>query len=74
MPTLAANERVQKYRDCLCVSGLRPLQLWVPDTRMAGFDAECDRQSRLIAEAESKDTKLDQFMGNALSDTDGWIA
>ncbi|MCC2595870.1 antitoxin MazE family protein [Pusillimonas sp. MFBS29] len=72
MPNLSVNERVQKYRNSLRASGLRPLQIWVPDTRMAGFNAECDRQSRLIAEAECKDTKLDQFMDNALSDTDGW--
>lgn len=72
MPTLSVNERVQKYRDSLRASGLRPVQLWIPDTRMAGFDAECVRQSKRIAKAESKDTELDLFMDDALSNTDGW--
>lgn len=72
MPTLSVNERVQKYRDSLRASGLRPIQLWVPDTRMAGFDAECLRQSTRIAEAECNDAELGAFMDNALSDTDSW--
>ena len=34
------NERVRKHRDALRQSGLRPLQIWVPDTRRAGFEDE----------------------------------
>ncbi|SHI22322.1 antitoxin MazE family protein [Pollutimonas bauzanensis] len=72
MPATSTNERVQKYRDTLRASGLRLVQLWVPDTRKAGFDEECRRQSRRIAQAERKDAKLDTFMDKALSDVDGW--
>jgi hypothetical protein len=45
------------YRVRQRASGLRLVQLWVPDTRSRGFAAECRRQSRLMrgdaADAES---------------------
>lgn len=37
--------RVQKHRKALRAAGLRPIQIWVPDTRRRGFAAECRRQS-----------------------------
>jgi hypothetical protein len=36
---------VQKHRAALRAAGLRPIQIWVPDTRRRGFAAECRRQS-----------------------------
>jgi hypothetical protein len=42
------NARVRKHRAALREAGLRPLQIWVPDTRRAGFAEECRRQSRLL--------------------------
>jgi len=42
-------KRVQKHRDGLRAAGLRPLQIWVPDTRRRGFAAECRRQSKALA-------------------------
>lgn len=41
--------RVAQYRLRMRARGLRPIQLWVPDTRRPGFAAECRRQSRLVA-------------------------
>lgn len=38
-------ERVRKHREALRAAGLRPIQIWVPDTRRRGFAAECRRQS-----------------------------
>ena len=38
-------ERVQKHRDELRRAGLRPIQIWVPDTRRKGFAAQARRQS-----------------------------
>ena len=43
-----AKERVQGYRVRQRASGLRLIQLWVPDTRSRSFAAECRRQSRLL--------------------------
>jgi hypothetical protein len=41
--------RVQRRRDKLRAMGLRPLQIWVPDTKAPGFAAEVRRQCRLLA-------------------------
>jgi hypothetical protein len=40
--------RVQKHRLALREAGLRPIQIWVPNTHRRGFKSECHRQSRLI--------------------------
>ena len=50
--TNTGAERVRRRRDRLRAAGLRPVQVWVPDTRAAGFAAECARQARLIRDAE----------------------
>jgi hypothetical protein len=47
--TLASREKVQAHRDRLRAQGLRPIQIWVPDTRSRKFAAEASRQSRLVA-------------------------
>ncbi|ABQ28805.1 MULTISPECIES: antitoxin MazE family protein [Acidiphilium] len=64
--------RVQKRRDALRRAGLRPVQIWVPDTRARGFDEECRRQARLVAEADRQDAKLAAFLDAAIADLDGW--
>lgn len=42
---VAARERVRKHREALRAQGLRPIQIWVPDTRRPGFAEEARRQS-----------------------------
>lgn len=71
MPT-PVSERVQKRRDTLRAAGLRPVQIWVPDTRRPGFAAECRRQSALVAQADQFNTDLSDFMDAALTDWDEW--
>jgi hypothetical protein len=71
MPT-PVSERVQKRRDTLRAAGLRPVQIWVPDTRRPGFTEECRRQSALVAKADQLDTELSGFMDAALADLDEW--
>lgn len=66
--------RVQKYRETLRKAGLRPIQIWVPDTRRPDFVQECQRQSRLVAQADSADAALQQWMDESLADVDGWTA
>ena len=57
MRPLKAKERMRGYRARKQATGLRLIQLWVPDTRSKRFAAECKRQSRLLkgdpAEAEA---------------------
>ena len=52
MDKLTSGERVRRRRDKMRAAGLRPIQIWVPDTRAPGFAAECRRQCELIAKAE----------------------
>lgn len=72
MATTHVNARVQKRRDVLRKAGLRPVQIWVPDTRRPGFAEECRRQSRLAAQADLADQDMPRFMDEALADVDGW--
>jgi hypothetical protein len=59
-------ERVKRRRDALRKSGLRPIQIWAPDSRRRGFAAECRRQSELVAEADRNDPGLAEFLDAAL--------
>ena len=72
MTATSVNERVQKHRSSLRMAGLRPVQIWVPDTRQPGFAQECRRQSRLIAQTDQADQEMPLFMDEALADLDGW--
>jgi len=67
-------DRVQRRRDKLRAAGLRPVQIWVPDTRAAGFATECARQARLIRESETPENQADDEAWFEASDTTGWTA
>ena len=70
-PMLSPNaERVRRRRDVLRALGLRPVQIWVPDTRRKGFAEECRRQSRLLRHA-AHDADVTQWIEDA-GDTTGW--
>ncbi len=66
------NARVQKHRDAMRMAGLRLVQIWVPDSRRPDFAEECRRQCLLVAQADSADVAMQQFMDEALEDVDGW--
>ena len=72
METTNINARVKKHRDALRMAGLRPVQIWVSDTRRPDFAEECSRQSRLVAEADAADKSMHNLMDGALEDTEGW--
>ncbi|MBK9441193.1 MAG: antitoxin MazE family protein [Comamonadaceae bacterium] len=65
--------RVQKRRDAMRQLGLRPVQIWVPDTRRVDFAQECKRQSEVASRSDASDTDLLHLMDAALSDADGWV-
>jgi hypothetical protein len=69
---LSANivERVKRHRDGLRAAGLRPVQIWVPDTRRPGFAEECRRQSLLLRDDPHEREILDWI--EAVADTEGW--
>ena len=45
----SSRDKMRSHRDRLRAQGLRPIQIWVPDTRSPRFAAEARRQSQLIA-------------------------
>lgn len=48
-PAKSGRERVQEHRARLRAQGLRPVQLWLPDTSTEEFKREAHRQSLAIA-------------------------
>jgi len=48
-PQSPAARRMADYRRRMRAAGLRPVQIWVPDTRNPAFVAEYQRQARLMA-------------------------
>ena len=59
MPT-RSHEKQRRHRERLRAAGLRPVQIWVPDTRAPGFTAECQRQARRVnAAADTEREALD---------------
>lgn len=63
-------ERVRRHREELRASGLRPIQIWVPDARRPGFADECRRQSAALRDDPHEGATLDWL--DAASDRDGW--
>jgi len=63
-----SRQKVQAHRDRLRAQGLRPIQIWVPDTRSPRFAAQASRQSRLVA--SSRHAAEDQAFIDALSSED----
>ena len=47
----AARAKVQRHRDRLRAQGLRPIQIWVPDTGSEVFRREAHRQSLAVAQS-----------------------
>lgn len=68
------NQRVQTHRTKLRQAGLRPVQIWVPDTRRPGFAKACRLQCLAAARADARDAATRRFMDAALTDLEGWTA
>ena len=64
----SSREKVRQHRERLREQGLRPIQLWVPNVRTAGFRAEAHRQSARIA--ASAFAREDQDFIDAISGLD----
>ncbi len=64
---LSRSERVERRRAKLRAAGLRPIQIWVPDTRAPGFADQCRRQSRVIRDAETEASRIEDASWEAAS-------
>ena len=60
-PPATSAQRVEKRRASLRAQGLRPIQIWVPDTRAPGFAEECARQAAIADAANRADPELSEF-------------
>ncbi len=62
----STRDKVRTYRERMRARGLRPIQIWVPDTRTAAFRDEAHRQS--LAVAQSQHAREDQGFVDAISE------
>lgn len=65
-----SRQKMQRYRERLRRDGLRPVQVWVPDTSKPGFAEEARRQSLLVSRSADEKEALDFI--EAAADTEGW--
>jgi hypothetical protein len=68
---IAAKERVRKHRESLRARGLRPIQIWIPDTRKPGFAEEAHRQC-LALENDPQEKEIMDWL-DQVRDTTGWV-
>jgi hypothetical protein len=64
------TERVRKHREQLRAEGLKPVQIWIPDTKSASFRQKCERESLLLA-ADPLEAETLAWIAEA-ANTDGW--
>jgi len=64
------REKMQRYRERLRAAGLRPVQIWVPDTTAPGFADEARRQSILVSRSLEEQEALDFIEAGA--DLEEW--
>ena len=69
MPSAVAA-RVRKHREQLRAEGLKPVQIWGPDTRAESFRHKCERESLSLAN-DPLETETLAWIAE-VADTDGW--
>jgi hypothetical protein len=52
------------YRQRMRDAGLRPIQIWVPDTRASGFADACHRQARAVADHDPAGDEVMRFVAS----------
>ncbi|WP_430913625.1 antitoxin MazE-like protein [Methylobacterium sp. sgz302541] len=71
---MAETEAMRQRDDNLRSAGLRPVEVWLPDTRTEIFAAECARQARLIRNMQGSAETDEDEAWFAASDRAGWTA
>ena len=67
---LSTSEKTAKYRERLRAQGLRPVQIWVPDTRSKTLAEEVRRQSLRVSRKDESDLMDELEM--AAAQTEDW--
>jgi hypothetical protein len=66
----AVTTRVQKHRELLRAAGLKPVQIWIPDTRSAQYRKKCEQESLSLI-GDPQEAEALAWIAE-VSDTDGW--
>ncbi len=67
----AVTERVRKHREQLRAEGLKPIQIWIPDTQSESFRQKCQRESIFLA-SDPQEAEILKWISQ-VADTDGWV-
>jgi len=67
----AVTDRVRKHRDLLRAAGLKPVQIWLPDTGSENFRRQCERESVSLA-VDPEEAETLAWIAE-VADTDGWV-
>ncbi|MGO9775030.1 MAG: antitoxin MazE family protein [Terracidiphilus sp.] len=65
------TERVRKHREALRTAGFKPVQIWIPDTRLESFRKRCQRECLSLANDPHEAETLAWI--DEVADTDGWV-
>jgi hypothetical protein len=57
-------KRMANYRQRMRAAGLRPVQIWVPDTRSPDFVEVCRRQARAVAASDPAGDEIMRFVAS----------
>jgi hypothetical protein len=55
-------KRMANYRQRTRAAGLRPVQIWVPDSRAPDFAEKCRRQARAVAASDPAGDEIMRFV------------
>lgn len=61
---VSTTKRMANYRQRMRALGLRPVQIWAPDTRSSDFVDLCRRQSRAIAAGDPAGDEIMRFVAS----------
>ncbi len=59
---VSAPARMADYRQRMRAAGLRPVQIWVPDSRDPDFAEKCRRQARAVAAGDPAGDEIMDFI------------
>jgi hypothetical protein len=62
--------RVKKHREQLRASGLRPVQLWLPDTSLPSYRFKCERESASLHN-DPNEAELESWIAE-IAETEEW--